>query len=120
SASEIAAEHPEVARHLGWCHACRDRFADVLEVEQAVARGEFAPSIVLAMRPRWREGAGALGETIRELVGQAVVQVRKGVATFTVVPDGLLVSPALAPAAAWRGAPTAGEPGPPPLLVSRP
>jgi hypothetical protein len=91
----------------------------MLRVEEAVAPGELAPSIALAARPRWRQGAGALGETIRELVGQAVVQVREGMAVFTVAPEGLLLSPALAPAAAWRGAPAASEPGSHPLLGSR-
>jgi len=114
SPSRMAAEHPHLARHLGWCHACRDRFAQVLQVEDAAARGEFGPA-----RARWREAVGALGETIRELVGQAVVQVRKGVAVFTVAPEGLLLSPALAPAAAWRGAPAASEPASLPLLGSR-
>ena len=114
SPSRMAAEHPHLARHLGWCHACRDRFAQVLQVEDAAARGEFGPA-----RARWREAVGALGETIRELVGQAVVQVRMGVAAFTTVPEGLLLSPALAPAAAWRGAGPPTEAAFPPPLGAR-
>jgi len=119
SPARMAAEHPDLARHLGWCHACRDQFAELLQVEQAAAGGEFGPPIAVAARPRWREAAGALGETIRELVGQAVVQVRMGVAAFTTVPEGLLLSPALAPAAAWRGAGTATEAAFPPPLGAR-
>ncbi|TMA33155.1 MAG: hypothetical protein E6J79_18250 [Deltaproteobacteria bacterium] len=115
---QIAANRPDVARHLAWCHACCGRFAEVLEVEEAAARGELGPSISLASRSRWREVTGALGETLRELVGQVVVQVREGVAAFAVAPEGLFVSPALAPAAR-RGAPTASEPTLGPLLGSR-
>src|SRR5439155_986511 len=60
SPSRMAAEHPHLARHLGWCHACRDRFAQVLQVEDAAARGEFGPA-----RARWRGAmGGGWGHTI--------------------------------------------------------
>ncbi len=46
-----------------------------------------------ATTTRWKETASAVGETIRELVGHIVIQVRKGVTAFTVVPEGLFVVP---------------------------
>ena len=118
TAPRIAAEHADLARHLAWCHPCRGRFAEALQVEQAAAHGELGPSIALAVRPHWREVTGAFGEKLRELVGRAVVQVREGVAAFAVAPEGLFVSPAVVPVAR-RGAPQAGEPTLGPSLGSR-
>ena len=117
TAAQMATQHPDVARHLAWCQACRGRFAEVVDVEQAAARGELGPTITVPMRSPWREVTGALGERVRELVGRAVVQVREGVAAFTTAPAGLLLSPALAPMAR-RGAP-AGDATLGPSLGSR-
>ena len=36
SADEIRTGHPAAARHLGWCHACRERWVEVLAVEAFV------------------------------------------------------------------------------------
>jgi hypothetical protein len=102
SADEMRAAHPDVAAHLGWCLACRERFAEVLWAERAVALGEI-PAVVAPTPPRWRESAGRFGETVRELVGKLVIEARRTRAAFTTVPDGLVVS-GLATAGALRGA----------------
>ncbi len=109
SAAEIRATHPGMATHLAWCHGCRDRLAELLAVERAAARGELGPPLI-AVAPRWRETAARAGETVREVVGRAVVRVGRAAAAFIAVPDGVLISP-LAPAAALRGEPTAAEDG---------
>src|SRR5213593_4514748 len=105
TAEEIRKRHPHVARHLGWCHACRDRLAEVMAIERAAARGELGPPLVTPAAPRWREAAARVGETVREAVGTAVIQLRRAGAVFTAVPEGFLVSPMAAPAAAFRGPP---------------
>jgi len=112
TAEEIRRRHPHVARHLGWCHACRDRVAEVMAIERAAARGELGPPLVTPAAPRWREAAARVGETVREAVGTAVIQLRRAGAVFTAVPEGFLVSPMAAPAAAFRGPPPTkkGEP----------
>lgn len=91
--------HPVLARHLGWCLACRGRFAELVVVEAIAARGELGPAIA-APAPaasRWRDVAGRAGETVREVTGRIVVAVRQAAAAFTEVPDGFAV---LAPAGA--------------------
>src|SRR5437016_8157875 len=111
-AEEIRRRHPHVARHLGWCHACRDRVAEVMTIERAAARGDLGPPLVAPAAPRWRGAAARVGETVREAVGTAVVQLRRAGAVFTAVPEGILGSPMAAPAAAFRGPPPTkkGEP----------
>jgi len=111
TAEEIRRRHPHVARHLGWCHACRDRVAEVMTIERAAARGDLGPLVVPAA-PRSRGAAARVGETVREAVGTAVIQLRRAGAVFTAVPEGFLVSPMVAPAAAFRGPPPTkkGEP----------
>ena len=105
TAEEIRKRHPHVARHLGWCHACRDRLAEVLSVERAAAQGELGPPLVAPAAARWTEVAARAGETICEAVGRAVIQLRRAGAVFTAVPEGFLVSPLAVPAAALRGPP---------------
>src|SRR6266705_2301103 len=61
TAEEIRRRHPHVVRHLGWCHACRDRVAEVMTIERAAARGDLGPPLVAPAAPRWRE-APALGQ----------------------------------------------------------
>jgi hypothetical protein len=99
-AQEISRRHPQVARHLGWCHGCRGRLVQVLRVEEAASRGEFGP-LLCPTPARWKETVGSVGERIRELVGRAIIRVQEGAAVLTAVPDGLTVVPALA--AARRG-----------------
>src|SRR5437773_11648909 len=41
TAEEIRRSHPYVARHLGWCHGCRDRVAEVMVIECAASRCAF-------------------------------------------------------------------------------
>jgi hypothetical protein len=104
-AAQIGRAFPQLARHLGWCHACRERLVEVLEVERAAARGELGPPLFESAPARWRETIGSAGESIRELVGLLVVQLERATAVFTALPEGLVVSQAMAPAAALRGAP---------------
>ncbi len=105
TAEEIRRRHPHVARHLGWCHACRDRVAEVMTIERAAAQGDLGPPLVAPAAPRWRGAAARVGETVREAVGTAVIQLRRAGAVFTAVPEGFLVSPMAAPAGALRGPP---------------
>lgn len=102
SAEEMRTKQPDLAAHLGWCSACRERFAEVLWAERAVALGEL-PAVIAPALPRWRESAGRLGEVVRELVGNLVIEARRTKAAFTAVPEGFVVS-GLATAGALRGA----------------
>src|SRR5438093_13702278 len=63
TAEEIRKRHPHVARHLGWCHACRDRVAEVMTIERAAARGELGPPVVAPAAPRWRGAAARAGDS---------------------------------------------------------
>ena len=88
--AEIARDHAAVARHLGWCHACRTRLAEIVEVEREHARA-----------PRWVE----VGEQVREAVGRLVLRVGRTAAGWLEVPDGFVLGPVLAPVAARGDAP---------------
>src|SRR5437870_2005103 len=109
TAEEVRRRHPHVARHLGWCHACRDRVAEVMTIERAAARGDLGSSLLAPAAPHWRGAAARVGETVREAVGTAVIQLRRVGAVFTAVPEGFLVSPMTAPAVAFRGPPPKKE-----------
>src|SRR5438552_7575645 len=109
---EIRRWHPHVARPLGWCHACRDHVAEVMTIERAAARGDLGPPLVVPDAPRSRRAAARVGETVREAVGTAVIQLRRVGAGFTAVPEGVRVSPLAAPAVALRGAPPQQGRGP--------
>jgi len=80
-----------------------------MAIERAAARGELGPPLVTPAAPRWREAAARVGETVREAVGTAVIQLRRVGAVFTAVPEGFLVSPMAAPAVAFRGPPPKKE-----------
>jgi len=113
TAEEIRTRHPDVARHLGWCHACRDRLAEVLTVEPARSRGRLGLPLSVPAAPRWKEVTAHAGQTVREAVGRAVIQLRRAGAVFTAVPEGFLVSPMPAPAGALRGSPPKKTEAPP-------
>src|SRR5438046_10051109 len=72
TAEEIRRRHPHVARHLGWCHACRDRVAEVMTIERAAARGDLGPPRVAPAAPRWRGAGAAVGEGARGATGRGV------------------------------------------------
>jgi len=78
----IARDHADVARHLGWCHACRTRFAEIADVERE-----------RRAVPRWLE----LGEHVREAVGRLVVRIGRAAAGLVEIPDAFVLGPALAP-----------------------
>jgi hypothetical protein len=99
----LARTAPVAARHLGWCHACRSRLAELRAVERELGA------------PRWSLVARA-GERVREAAGRLVVQVGRTIAGLAQVPDGFAV---LAPAVAVapvRG-PAADPSAPVPLLA---
>src|SRR5207245_11430455 len=72
TAEEIRRRHPHVARHLGWCHACRDRVAEVMTIERAAAQGDLGPPLVAPAAPGWRGAAARVGVSGREAAGAAV------------------------------------------------
>jgi hypothetical protein len=89
----MAARHPAAARHLGWCLACRDRFAEVIEIEAAFADGTLTlPLLPEAARAGWRARAG----DVHEMIGRLVVCVRERVAEFAELADAVSVVPATA------------------------
>src|SRR5206468_11339416 len=65
TAEEIRRRHPHVARHLGWCHACRDRVAEVMTIERAAARGGLGAPLVAPAAPPWSEVAARVGRPAR-------------------------------------------------------
>jgi hypothetical protein len=87
-AASIARDHAPAARHLGWCLACRARFAELVLVER-----EFASA------PRWIE----VGERVREAVGRLVVRVGRTLSGLVEIPDAFVLVPC-ATAAPVRGA----------------
>lgn len=93
SPRDIEAQYPDIVRHLGWCHACRDRLVEIVRVARAAARGEFEPPVIAPATPRWEEKAGTRGETMRELVGRVLGHIRSGVAALTFVPERLAWDP---------------------------
>ena len=107
---EMRRRNPATARHLGWCHACRERFGEILAVERIAARGDLGAPLLAPPAPRWREVAGRAGEVVRELVEKAVVHVGRAAAGFAVVPQGFLVSATVSPGGALRGAAVAEAP----------
>src|SRR5437870_3875723 len=66
TAEEIRRRHPHVARHLGWCHACRDRVAEVMTIERAAARGDLGPPLVAGDEPP------RLSVHVREIRGEGI------------------------------------------------
>jgi hypothetical protein len=100
---QIEQQHPHIARHLVWCHSCRDRFVEITQVARAESAGEFgAPLFGPAVSTVWRQTVEAAGRSVRELAGSMVVAIESGIAAFTLVPDG--VSWVGVPAAAARAA----------------
>ena len=93
----LAREHRAAARHLGWCRACRTRFAEMIAVERD-----------LTARPSWTDVVGTAGERAREAVGRLVVHLGNAVAGIRVVPDGFVLGPAVATAGV-RGEPAVHE-----------
>ncbi len=80
----IACEHAAAARHLGWCLACRTRFAEMVAVERELARA-----------PRWVD----VGERVREAVGRLVLRVGRTASGWLEVPDGFAPGALAAPVA---------------------
>jgi hypothetical protein len=75
----IAREQPGVARHLGWCLACRTRLAEIIAVERELATG-----------PGWVD----VRERVREAVGRLVIRVGRTVAGLVEIPDVFVLGPA--------------------------
>lgn len=113
SARQVTEQFPDVARHLGWCSVCREHLVEILLVARADARGEYGPPVIAPASPRWKAIAGTVGETIRELVGRAVVQIQEGIVVFTAIPAGAVVLPVTA--TVTRGAERGEEQGKTPI-----
>ena len=80
----IARAHAPLARHLGWCLACRSRLAEMIAVERDVAA-----------TPRWIE----LAERTIEAAGRLVVRIGRRAASLVEIPDAFLPGPAVVPLA---------------------
>lgn len=100
----LARREPLLARHLGWCLACRERFGELLVVERLAARREIEPLFAPA-GAEWREVVRHGGEVVRELVGRLAVRVGRSVAAFTEVPLGCGVLAAPVPVGLRRANP---------------
>jgi hypothetical protein len=92
----VARDYPGPARHLGWCHACRERLADAMLIEDAARRGDFDEFEPVADSASWRSTVSSLGETIHELAGSVIVRVRRELGVLATVPAGLVVQPVTA------------------------
>jgi hypothetical protein len=66
---ESRVRHPGALRHLGWCHACRERLADLLAFD----------------------GAVPASPVVRELLGRFRVRVRRGLACLAEIPSGFVL-----------------------------
>lgn len=101
----LALAHPVLARHLGWCLACRDRLVE-LEAVEALAAAVSPPRAV------WSRIAGA-AETVHAAAGRLVARVRDAAAGFAAVPEGFALGAALATPGPARGGVAAPEPAGP-------
>jgi hypothetical protein len=114
SAADIRSREPDITRHLGWCLSCRERLVELIAVERSAARAEFEP--LLAPMPQWRETATRVGAKVREVIGQAKVQIGRAATVFTEVPEGFLVGAVPVPAGAFRSLDSTTSPGATPGL----
>jgi hypothetical protein len=83
----IAREHGAVARHLGWCLACRTRLAEMIAVEHELA-------------PAWVDVAAR----VREVAGRVVVRLGRVAAGLLELPDAFVPGPLPVPVPARGGA----------------
>jgi hypothetical protein len=92
-AGAMETRHPGAVRHLGWCLACRDRLADVLEIDAAFADGALSMHLLPAEASAgWRDRAG----DVREMIGRILVRVRDRVAHFAELAAVVSMVPAMA------------------------
>lgn len=90
---EIAARLPDVAAHLDWCVACRERLID-LGTFAAALEADAIPSL---SSPRDRSSRGEeLGRRCIRLAGRLVARASGGMAGFLEVPPGAFAVPRLA------------------------
>lgn len=80
----IEEQHPHLARHLTWCHACREHLTELVEMNEFTA----APHKT---------------ETLLKVVERLVVTIREGIARFSELPDHLFATSLVAAAGASRG-----------------
>jgi hypothetical protein len=94
TAADVRRRHPDVARHLGWCLACRGRLAEILVVAREAAGGAYGPPLLARAT---------------DAVRRVLVRLRHAAAVFAEVPADFTLVPV--PAAAVRGrASAAAEP----------
>ena len=96
SPAERTTREPAAWRHLGWCLACRDRFAAfaAIEADAGAAARSFADSPAL--------------RSLRAFHARVVVAVRRGMAEFREL-EGLMALPTLAPLATRGAEPPEGD-----------
>lgn len=83
----IAATDPAAASHLSWCEPCRERFADMVDVDLASARGLFESAVE---RP-------PLGARLRAVAGRVRIVLRDGLVTVAELPESSFASLGTAP-----------------------
>src|SRR5262245_8473874 len=72
--TEARHRYPDIARHVGSCHACRERLAELIRVERAAAQGAFGHVTATPARMSWRT-VTSVGEQVLELLGQTVIRI---------------------------------------------
>src|SRR5438093_3662548 len=87
-------QHPHLAQHLAWCHACQDLLMDLLDMEELrdevrLTRARAALPTVAPARPRWVAITATHGERLLEMVGQFVVRVGREAAALVQWPEGM-------------------------------
>lgn len=105
SAADIKANHPEVVRHLAWCHACRERLLEVLRIDHAATRGEYGPPLSVLSIPRSQSVKASPPVRISDVLGKIIVRISKGALVVDVASPAVLGSsiPAQATRAAVHG-----------------
>lgn len=107
--ARLVGEHPEAARHLAWCEACRDQLVEALIMEDAVRSGRVEPFEAPPAAAGWQRAINDMGERVHEVIGVALVRIRQGFAGFAAAPAEIAV--AFEPLGATRGPTGPTEPG---------
>ena len=98
TADELAERFPAQARHLSWCHDCREALTDLIDLQGMAEADDLATA------------AAAVGkESPLHHVRRVVIAVRDGLARFAALPETLVAVPLPAPAGAWRADPRDGS-----------
>ena len=102
---EARRRYPDVARHVGWCHACRFELVTFLQVEREAAGGAYDEVIEVDPSPgriAWKQVLGGAGERVHELLEHLAFRLHEGMISRISWPQGLAMTPL--GAMAMRGA----------------